>query len=374
MRPADQDLMKSLGIIASVQPIHATSDMFTASKHWGSRCAYAYAYRSFLDKGIPCIYGSDAPVESANPFLGIHAAVTRRKYTGEPGEDGWYPEQRLSLAKALDGFSLNPNQLAGFTDGLALEAGSIATMVLLTQDLFELDPQEIAKVKPLMTIVEGEISTNPKMTLNIVPTRDFDHRACLEFLATDTLDYEHLDWLSAQERLFDPFTFALLDGSSIKAILSLSADVPQIAWISFFAALRDGNHALYFTNIYAQALIYLKSSTIDSIYLLDLRPWMTLLADSQGFTLQDQVISFAYSPSTLPASYLTPRITMRSIQPSDLDAVLLLDRVSFPPQWQLGPRGLQKLMQNSGLHSVLFHEGQLIAYAMHSTYGAFAHL
>lgn len=157
MAPADQELMKTLGIIASVQPIHATSDMFTASKHWGSRCEYAYAYRSLLDRGIPCIYGSDAPVESANPFLGIHAAVTRRKLTGEPGEDGWYPEQRLSLAEALDGYSLKPNQLAGFTDGLALEAGSVATLVLLAQDLFKLNPQQIAKVNPLMTIVEGEI-------------------------------------------------------------------------------------------------------------------------------------------------------------------------------------------------------------------------
>lgn len=155
--PADQDLMRSLGIIASVQPIHATSDMFTASKHWGNRCAYAYAYRSLLDEGISCVYGSDAPVETANPFLGIHAAVTRRKFTGEPGEDGWYPQQRVMLSEALDGFSFAPNQLAGFKDGLALEAGSVATMILLTQDLFKLEPQGLANVKPKMTIVEGKI-------------------------------------------------------------------------------------------------------------------------------------------------------------------------------------------------------------------------
>jgi predicted amidohydrolase YtcJ len=157
MAPSDQELMKSLGIIASVQPVHATSDMFTASKHWGNRCAYAYPYRSLLDRDIPCLYGSDAPVESANPFLGIHAAVTRRKLTGEPGKDGWYPEQRLSLSEALDGFSLYPNQLVGFTDALALKEGSVATMVLLGEDLYNIDPQAIAKVKPLMSIVEGEI-------------------------------------------------------------------------------------------------------------------------------------------------------------------------------------------------------------------------
>ena len=131
--------------------------MFIASKHLGTRCAYAYAYRSLLDRGISCLYGSDAPVESANPFLGIHAVVTRRRLSGEPGDDGWYPWQRLSLSEALDGFSVNPNQLAGFTDGPGIKECSIATMVLLAEDLFTIDPQELAKVKPLMTLVEGEI-------------------------------------------------------------------------------------------------------------------------------------------------------------------------------------------------------------------------
>lgn len=155
--PADQELMQSLGVIASVQPIHATSDMFIASKHWGVRSANAYAYRSLLDRGIHCIYGSDAPVETANPFMGIHAAVTRRNLSGEPGEDGWYSGQRLSLAEALDGFSLNPNQLSGFSDNKALEEGSVATMVLLAENLFAIDPHKIAMVKPLMTFVEGQI-------------------------------------------------------------------------------------------------------------------------------------------------------------------------------------------------------------------------
>lgn len=212
------------------------------------------------------------------------------------------------------------------------------------------------------------------MPLNVVPTRDFDQKACLEFLATDTLDYEHLDWLSAQERLFDPFSFALLDGNAIKAILLLSADVPQVSWISFFAGVRDESHPLYFTYLYAQARHYLKSYGVDAVFLLDLRPWMTLLAESQGFTLQDQVISFAFSPSTLPAFHLAPQTAVRPMQPADLDAVLLLDRLSFSPQWQLGPHGLQKLLQNGGQHSVLCFKDQLIGYAMHSSYGAFAHL
>ncbi|MEA4813081.1 MAG: amidohydrolase [Anaerolineaceae bacterium] len=157
MTPQDQELMKSLGIIASVQPIHAASDMFTAEKHWGARCEYAYAYRSLLNKGIPSIYGSDAPVEPSNPFLGLHAAVSRRKASGEPGEEGWYPKQRLSLAEALDGFSFNANAVAGFADATAIAPGQTANLLLLKEDLFTLDPQQIAAIKPLMTLVEGEV-------------------------------------------------------------------------------------------------------------------------------------------------------------------------------------------------------------------------
>lgn len=212
------------------------------------------------------------------------------------------------------------------------------------------------------------------MSLKVVSTRDYDRQACLDFLASDTLAYEHLDWLGAQERLFDPLTFALLEDSSIKAILSLSADVPSTSWICFFDALRDGNHAEYFTYIYAQIMTILKSYAIDSVFLLDLRPWMTFLAEMLGFTRQDEVISFAYSPTTLPTFALPPGISIRSMQPADLPAVLAIDQRCFPPQWQISSRSLVKLQQNGGLHSVLLCDGQLVAYAIQSTYGAFSHL
>lgn len=212
------------------------------------------------------------------------------------------------------------------------------------------------------------------MALKLVPTRDLDQQVCLEFLGSDTLDFEHLDWLSAQERLFDPLSFALVDGDTINAILSFSADVPQVTWISFFASVRDGNHPTYFDHIYTQSLGYLKSYGVEYVYLLDLRPWMTLLAETHGFTLQDKVISLSYSPTELLAPHLPPDVSISEMQATDLEAVLLLDRLSFPPQWQLSSRGLRKLLLNGGLHSVLTYESQLVAYAMHSRYGAFAHL
>jgi ribosomal-protein-alanine N-acetyltransferase len=212
------------------------------------------------------------------------------------------------------------------------------------------------------------------MPFKVIPTRDCDRQACFNFLASDTLAYEHLDWLSDQERLFDEFSFALIDGNSIKAMLALSADIPQISWISFFTSLRDGKHAEYFAYLYAQALSYIKSYAVNSVFLLDLRPWMTVLAESQGFTLQDQVISLDCSPSKVPQLYLSEGIQIQPLQSTDLPAVLSLDWLSFPLQWQISARGLDKLLQNGGLHSVLLRDGQLIAYAMHSVYSAFAHL
>ena len=79
IHPEDVGRLKRLEITASMQPIHATSDMYMADTHWGKRAAYGYNWRTHLEQGTNLAFGSDAPVESVNPFLGIHAAVTRRR-------------------------------------------------------------------------------------------------------------------------------------------------------------------------------------------------------------------------------------------------------------------------------------------------------
>ena len=91
--PAIFARLARLGIIASMQPLHATSDMLIAERYWGARCAGAYAWKSLLEAGTALAFGSDCPVEIADPLAGIHAAVTRRRADGSPGPDGWRPEQ-----------------------------------------------------------------------------------------------------------------------------------------------------------------------------------------------------------------------------------------------------------------------------------------
>ena len=157
LHPDDVGRLAKLGIIASMQPIHATSDMKMADRYWGKRAALSYALRSQLEQGAVLALGSDAPVESPNPFWGLHAAVTRRRLDGSPGPDGWYPEQRLTVEEALHGFTSGPAYAAGMEDRLGrLAPGCLADLLILETDPFTCSPDEIASILPVRTMVAGK--------------------------------------------------------------------------------------------------------------------------------------------------------------------------------------------------------------------------
>ncbi len=98
LHPDDVPRLAKLDIIASMQPIHATSDMLMADKYWGERTSLAYALKTQLDAGAHVAFGSDAPVESPNPFRGIYAAVARRRADGSPGTGGLAPRTEIEHA------------------------------------------------------------------------------------------------------------------------------------------------------------------------------------------------------------------------------------------------------------------------------------
>jgi hypothetical protein len=156
LAPTDVDRLAQFAVIASVQPNHATSDMRMADQYWGSRSAFAYAYNALLRSGANLAFGSDAPVESPNPFWGLHAAVTRQDRTGAPA-GGWYPQQRLSLQDALHGFTLGPAFAAGWEERQgALAPGFWADLTILPEDPFDIPPQSLHQVQPHATMVAGE--------------------------------------------------------------------------------------------------------------------------------------------------------------------------------------------------------------------------
>ena len=155
VHPQDVSRLATLNIIASMQPIHATSDMATADRYWGERSAFAYNPRLQLDQGARVAFGSDAPVEPLNPLLGIHAAVTRQRDGHPPG--GWYPSARISLQEALLGFTQGPAFAARMEDRLGkLAVGYLADLVVLDRDIYTLEPEDIPELKILGTMVGGE--------------------------------------------------------------------------------------------------------------------------------------------------------------------------------------------------------------------------
>lgn len=146
-----------LSIIASMQPVHAVSDMEMADKGWGRRSALAYAWQSQVRNGARLAFGSDAPVENPNPFWGLHAAVTRQRPDGQPGPDGWYPEQRLTREQAFEAFTAGPAYAAGMEDRLGrLQAGYLADMIVLDVDPFTCEIPQLRQIQPLATMVAGE--------------------------------------------------------------------------------------------------------------------------------------------------------------------------------------------------------------------------
>ncbi len=154
--PADIPRFKTLGIIPSMQPTHATSDKNMAEQRVGpERIKGAYAWRSFLHQGSRVACGSDFPVESPNPFFGIHAAVTRQDAGGQP-VGGWYPNQAMSLKEAFRCFTLDAAYAGHQEDSLGtLEPGKWADFIVIDRDLFRMPTYDIHKTGVLETWVAG---------------------------------------------------------------------------------------------------------------------------------------------------------------------------------------------------------------------------
>ena len=155
--PVDTTLLARLGVNASMQPIHSVSDRDLADRYWGDRCNNAYAWNSVLQTGAKLIFGSDAPVESPNPFWGLFAAVSRSSLGNEEPRTAWTPHQRINLNDALNAYITQPHLAArpGQKSG-RLQAGYSADLVVLPNDLFAISMDEIASILPAATMVNGE--------------------------------------------------------------------------------------------------------------------------------------------------------------------------------------------------------------------------
>jgi predicted amidohydrolase YtcJ len=154
---------KQLGVIASMQPNHLLTDMAWAEQRLGhDRARYSYAWKSFLDHGVPLAFGTDYPVEPITPFRGIYAAVTREN---EAGTQSYFPEEKLTIAQALYAYTQG-SAYAEFSESYkgTLVPGMVADFVVLDRDLTRVAPHDILGTKVLRTVVAG----HPTYFANVV--------------------------------------------------------------------------------------------------------------------------------------------------------------------------------------------------------------
>ena len=156
--PGDLPRFAKLGVIPSMQPSHAISDLFFAPARLGmERLAGAYAWQSLIKSGCIIAGGSDAPVERGEPMIEFYAAVARKSIKGKSGE-GWHPEQAVSREQALKMFTLWP-AYAAFEENNkgSIEVGKLADLTVLSNDIMRIPELEILKTRSEMTVIGGEI-------------------------------------------------------------------------------------------------------------------------------------------------------------------------------------------------------------------------
>jgi predicted amidohydrolase YtcJ len=156
--PSDLPRFAKLGVIPSMQPSHAISDLFFAPVRLGmERLAGAYAWQSLIQSGCIIPGGSDAPVERGEPMIEFYAAVARKSVKGFSGE-GWHPEQAVSREQALKMFTLWPAYVAfEENDKGSIEVGKLADFTVLSADIMKLPEPEILNTRAEMTVTGGEI-------------------------------------------------------------------------------------------------------------------------------------------------------------------------------------------------------------------------
>jgi predicted amidohydrolase YtcJ len=158
LRPDDIPRFAELGVVASMQPTHCITDKRFAEKRIGlERCKGAYAWQKLLDAGVHIAFGTDWPVEPIDPLEGLYAAVTRKDRAGEEG-DGWFPDQKLSMEKAIELYTSGSAYAEFMEDRKGkIKVGYLGDMVIFNKDMMTIPPEEIMSSKVDCTVVGGKI-------------------------------------------------------------------------------------------------------------------------------------------------------------------------------------------------------------------------
>ena len=157
VKPEVIDRLARLNVAGTVVPPNLGLDINMIDQCLGDRGRYTYAFRDLLDSGTPLAFTSDCPVCDPNPLTGIHAAVTRCRRDGTP-PSGWYPEQRLTVAEAVRGYTLTPAIMSGVEDRLgSITPGKKADIIVIDRNIYTIDPGEIPEAQVVMTVFDGNV-------------------------------------------------------------------------------------------------------------------------------------------------------------------------------------------------------------------------
>lgn len=159
LHPQDIERFQKLGVIASMQPTHCTTDLLYCEKRFGrERSKYAYLWKTLLQNGVVLAFGSDWPVEPLDPMRGIYSLLTRKNIESKFPEKGWFPEECLSREEAIRGFTSGPS-FASFEENIkgSLSPGKLADFLVLSKDLFKVNAEEVLETRVLYTFLGGKV-------------------------------------------------------------------------------------------------------------------------------------------------------------------------------------------------------------------------
>lgn len=155
VHPDDTLRFKQLDVIASVQPIHCPSDLDIIERHWGERGAFAYPFGSLTKSRARIIFGSDCPIESPNPFPAIQAAITRQRIPAD--RPPFHPEQKMKLWDCIRAYTVDAAYASGDEDWKGtLEPGKTADLIVLSEDIFDIKPEDLHRLKVHRTFIGGK--------------------------------------------------------------------------------------------------------------------------------------------------------------------------------------------------------------------------
>ena len=212
------------------------------------------------------------------------------------------------------------------------------------------------------------------MPFEVWPCSDLSSFDLARFLNANNLSFSNLDWFSPNERFNEPGCFAILENQHIKALLAATPEYSTAAWLRFFHAERDGEHAQYFKALLSQAVTTLIAMGAQSLFSLVPYDWLERLLTSEGFKPADKIVTLHRNLAALNHAKADSELIIRQMTYPDMAAVEAIDIAAFDPIWQLNRASLEKTYHLSAWHSVALLKGHIVGYQMSTSAFDSAHL